>query len=561
MARRAGALWLFVVLILQPETGFAVPVVEADSRIEAVTVFPDRAEVIRVLEVALPAGESTVAVAALPASLIAESVRVRGAAQDRFQIGSVETRKVFAEGVVRDEERRLTQEIEALRDQRRVLADRIAALKVQLEFITAIGREAPRTANEELVRGKLDPESWKQAWSALGSGAAEAFEGIRGAEVEQRKIDRSIERKMRELNQIRTGQKASITARVNVALKAPARLRLELSYQLRGASWRPLYDARLDTEAEALGLTQIGEVRQRTGEDWSEVQLTLSTARPAASARMPDLEAWFVDFLRVMPLAENYRARAKAEKADRLREQETLGIVAEEALEDRAADPLVPQVPAPVAEVVAGEFAAEYRIAGAANVPSDDAPHKFVIAEQSIPAALAVRVVPKVAARAYLYAEIVYPGQAPLLPGPVSVFRDEAFIGTGGLGLLRPGETHKFSFGIDEKVAVTYRLVEGERSREGLINKERRQERLYRTEVVNHHAKPIEITVLDQLPVPRDERIKVELLKQSTKPTQADVEERKGVLAWTETYEPGQERAVVFGYAVTYPEDEILPGF
>jgi uncharacterized protein (TIGR02231 family) len=561
MARRAGALWLFVVLILQPETGFAVPVVEADSRIEAVTVFPDRAEVIRVLEVALPAGESTVAVAALPASLIAESVRVRGAAQDRFQIGSVETRKVFAEGVVRDEERRLTQEIEALRDQRRVLADRIAALKVQLEFITAIGREAPRTANEELVRGKLDPESWKQAWSALGSGAAEAFEGIRGAEVEQRKIDRSIERKMRELNQIRTGQKASITARVNVALKAPARLRLELSYQLRGASWRPLYDARLDTEAEALGLTQIGEVRQRTGEDWSEVQLTLSTARPAASARMPDLEAWFVDFLRVMPLAENYRARAKAEKADRLREQETLGIVAEEALEDRAAEPLVPQVPAPVAEVVAGEFAAEYRIAGAANVPSDDAPHKFVIAEQSIPAALAVRVVPKVAARAYLYAEIVYPGQAPLLPGPVSVFRDEAFIGTGGLGLLRPGETHKFSFGIDEKVAVTYRLVEGERSREGLINKERRQERLYRTEVVNHHAKPIEITVLDQLPVPRDERIKVELLKQSTKPTQADVEERKGVLAWTETYEPGQERAVVFGYAVTYPEDEILPGF
>ena len=169
--------------------------------------------------------------------------------------------------------------------------------------------------------------------------------------------------------------------------------------------------------------------------------------------------------------------------------------------------------------------------------------------------------VPKLAPRAYLYAEIKNPGEAPLLPGPVSIFRDDAFTGTGALGLLRPGETHKFSFGIDERVAVTYRLAEGERSREGLINKERRQERLYRTEVVNHHAEPIEITVLDQLPVPRDERIKVELLDQTTKPTQKDVEDRKGVLAWTETYQAGQERAIVFGYAVTYPEDQSLPGF
>ncbi len=560
MTRRAGNLLFVLMLAGSPVTGLAAPVVEAESRVEAVTVFPDRAEVTRAVEASLPAGESTVAVAGLPASLIAESVRVRGAAGDRFQIGSVEARKVFAENAVREEERRLSQEIQALRDQRRGLVDRIAALKVQLNFINAIGREAPRTATEELVRGKLDAESWQQAWSALGRGAAEAFEGIRLAEVEQREIDRGIDRKTRELNQIRTGQRASVTARVNVALEAPARLRLELSYQLRGASWRPLYDARLDTSAAAVGLTQIGEVRQRTGEDWSGVQLTLSTARPAVSARMPDLETWFIDFQRVMPLESRLR-QERAVELDTPSQREQLGVVAEAETADGADEALEARVPDPVAELVAGAFSARYRIAGAANVPSDNAPHKFVIDAQSIPATLAVRVVPKVTPQAYLYAEITYSGEVPLLPGPVSVFRDEAFTGTGALGLLRPGETHKFSFGIDEKVAVTYRLVEGERSREGLINKERRQERLYRTELVNHHSEVIEITVLDQLPVPRDERIKIELLDQSTKPTSRDVEERKGVLAWSETYQPGQKRAIVFGYAVTYPENETLPGF
>ncbi len=557
MAMHVGILGLLLTLIVQSATSHAAEAVQAESRITVVTVFPDRAEVTREAEAALPAGESTVAITGLPASLFADTVRVRGAAEGRFQIGSVETRQVFAEAAVKEEERRLNREIEELGDQRRALKDRVAALRVQLDFITAIGREAPKTANEELVRGKLDPESWKQAWTSLGGGAAEAYEGIRRAEVEQRKLDRSIARKKRELNQIRTGRKASVTAQVNVALSAPTRLRLELSYQLPGASWRPLYDARLDSETAKVGLTQIGEVRQRTGEDWSEVQLTLSTARPAASARMPYLESWFIDFAQVMPL-ENFRSRGLLEKSEAAREG--LAVLGDQAMEMEAApEPMA--APSPVAEVVAGEFASEYRIAGAANVPADNAPHKFVIAQQSLEAALAVRVVPKVAPRAYLYAEIEYSGEAALLPGPVSVFRDGSFIGTGRLGLLRPGETHKFSFGIDDKVRVTYRLVEGERSREGLINKERRQERLYRTEVINHHARPIEITVLDQLPIPRDERIKVELLKSSTKPTQTDVEERKGVLAWTETYEPGQERAVVFGYAVTYPEDESVPGF
>jgi uncharacterized protein (TIGR02231 family) len=561
MAMRAGILGLLFTLIVQPTTGYAAEAIQAESRISAVTVFPDRAEVTRVAEAALPAGESTVALAGLPASLLTETVRVRGAAEGRFQIGSVETRQVFAEAAVKEEERRLDREIEELGDQRRALRDRVAALRVQLDFITAIGREAPKTANEEIVRGKLDPESWQQAWTSLGGGAAEAYEGIHRAEVEQRKIDRSIVRKKRELNQIRTGRKASVTAQVNVALSAPTRLRLELSYQLPGASWRPLYDARLDSESAKVGLTQIGEVRQRTGEDWSEVQLTLSTARPAASARMPDLESWFIDFAQVMP-AEVYRSKSYTSKE---KPEAGLALLRDEADELEAAPqpaearPAKP--PAPVAEVVVGEFASEYRIAGASSVPADNAPHKFVIDERSIGAALAVRVVPKIAPLAYLYAEIELPEGEPLLPGPVSVFRDGAFIGTGGLGLLRPGEKHKFSFGIDDKVRVTYRLVEGERSREGLINKDRRQERLFRTEVTNHHAMPIGITVLDQLPVPRDQRIEVERLKESSKPTQKDVEERKGVLAWSYDYAPGEKRAVVFGYAVTYPEGETVPGF
>lgn len=559
---KTSILVVSIVLLLQPAAGRAATEVPAQGAITAVTVFPDRAEVTRTVEISLPAGESTVVVGDLPASLYPDSVRVVGEADGRLLIGSVETRKEFAEAAVREEERRLTEELEALRDQRGALDDRVAAARIQLDFLKAIGRDAPRTASEELAQGRLDPEAWRQAVALIGEGAAKALDGVRAAEIEKRALERRIAQTERRLSLVRTGRTASLSARINVQTEGPRAARLVLSYQIPGASWRPIYDARLESETGATRLVQIGEVRQGTGEDWSDVRLTLSTARPALSGRLPELGPWFVDFADVADyrrretmsrseLRDLDEAMAKSAPADQLRG--ALGGAAGVAEPEAAL--------AVTAQVVAGEFAAEYAIPGAATVPSDKAPHKFVITEADYEMRLAVRTVPKIAPRAYLYGEVTYEGEAPLLPGPIAVFRDGSFIGTSAMGMLRPGQEFKLSFGVDNKVRVDYRLETGKRSREGLIDKDRRVERHYIVKVANHHKRPMDITVLDQLPVAQDERIEVELLRASTKPDERDVEERKGVLAWRGTYEPGEERTIKFAYAVTFPDGQAVPGF
>ncbi len=56
-------------------------------------------------------------------------------------------------------------------------------------------------------------------------------------------------------------------------------------------------------------------------------------------------------------------------------------------------------------------------------------------------------------------------------------------------------------------------------------------------------------------------RIEAELLRGSTKVSERDVEKRKGVLAWRATYEPGETCTIKFGYAVTYPDGQAVPGF
>jgi uncharacterized protein (TIGR02231 family) len=66
-----------------------------------------------------------------------------------------------------------------------------------------------------------------------------------------------------------------------------------------GASWTPLYDlrAKISTspkEPSTVSLHYRASISQSTGEDWSNVSLTLSTASPLLTSTIPALDAWTI---------------------------------------------------------------------------------------------------------------------------------------------------------------------------------------------------------------------------------------------------------------------------
>ncbi len=520
--------------------------------ISAVTVYPDRAAVTRSIEADLLEGRNTVMVTDLPATLLRESVRVDGAAGVAVRLGAVEVRNRF-EGQPRAEvERRLRDEIEALQDRRHALDDETRSAQAQLDFIAALGREAPVIATEERAKGILDPQSWEQAWAVVSSGTADALRRIREAELGQRGIDRELAAKQQELAQIASGGPGSVEIAIQLEAEAAGRAELALTYQVPNASWRPLYEARLDSETGEIALTILGEVRQHTGEDWSDVALTLSTARPALGAIVPRLEPWFIGVTAV-PTSKAKAGDAVGGTFGEFRQEDAN----QRQLLDNELAASSPDQPIDVgaAALIGSEFSAEYRVAGSASVPADGSSHRFTIADREMRSTLSVLSTPRFAPIGYLIATAKHEGEEPLLPGPVSVFRDGSFVGLAQIGVTRPEEELELSFGADDKVKIEYRLVNDGQSQEGLISTERRIDRQYRIAVANHHDETIEITVLDQIPVSQDERIEVELVKSGTKPTESDPEGRKGVLAWRYLYEPGEERVIDFRYAVTSPAD------
>lgn len=530
--------------------------ITVDAPITAVTVFPDRAEVTRTVEVDLPQGEHELLLEGLPYRLDARSIRVDGEGTGPLELGAVKvTRKYAGDEARREQERQYREQLEALRDQDKALQDRLTALEAQRKFITGIGAEYPEVMSEHIRAGQINPQVWVEAWTQIGSGMAATLKQVQDVQIERRDLQEEINKVQDAFNRFNTGTArrtaAALTAEAGRALKA----RLTLSYQVRGAYWRPVYDARLDTGARKLTLVQKGEINQATGEDWTGVRLVLSTAQPAIGAERPELNPWFVDVARRVTrktVVDGYSG----------------GVVgADEEAEEMDGGPVPEPAPPPMeaaerrqAAVMATDFTAQYRIVGRVDVPSDGSSHTFPVTERTLDVEYSVFAAPKLAARAYLIGEMTYKDDDPLPGGQTAIFRDGAFIGNGALETVRPGETFELSFGVDDRVEIDYRKLTDKRSSEGLLGGEERITREYRIEVTNRHKEAMPITIEDQLPVAQDERIRVSLTRDATTPSARDPEDRKGVVAWTETFKPGEKKTITFGYFVQYPDKLSVEG-
>jgi uncharacterized protein (TIGR02231 family) len=535
--------------------------VEAQSKVHEVTVFPDRALVSRVARVTLPAGSSTVVVSGLPASMVEGSLRASCESKTSVKIGAVGLNPVRHVDLVREEEKALSETLQKLEDKKKEAENRVKAFEARIEFIQAIGREAPKTANQEVQRNHLEPETWKAAWEALEGGLLEAHRGIQGAENDKRRIEEEIAKAEQDLSDISSGRKQENQAKIHLEMGSLSVVEMTLRYLVMGASWHPQYDIRLDSVKEKVSLDQLAEIRQNTGEDWLNARLTLSTARPSEGMRAPVLSEWSIAVRPAPTVGGKTLTDAQINAIPLDRSSSNIIYLAPSAVSSRSKEFEAAARPEAAAEVVSSEFLAEYQIHGEVDVPSDNLGHKYTVLQHEMEVKLAARVVPKLVPRAFLLAHGTYKGSAPLLPGPMVLYRDGAFVGSDRLEMLRSGGEVDFPLGIDDKILVSYTRDPDQKGEKGFLSKGTRVDRWYEIKLANRHTRAMEITVVDQIPVTEDEHIKVEVAKDSKVPTARDYEKKKGVFSWVSTLNPEEKISFRFGYSVTAPEGIQVVGF
>ena len=527
--------------------------IEATSSIDTVTVYPDGATITRVLKVNLPAGENVVLARDFPLGLDPASLRVEGEGGARVQIGSIDARPPAPQPVQSTPERE--KKLQALQDEAAFLDDKIEAAHIRRAFARRFATDAPLGLGEDSNARPL--AEWREAFKAIEEEINRADETIRGLQVKRREIDA-------EMAIVRAGQQTDpprkMEVRIDLAAQAAATATLRVSYSVRDARWMPLYDARLDTGAKdrkaSLELVRRAEIVQRTGEDWANVELAVSTVRTARGGSAPNLNTVIVRYPQPQPQPVAMAAPPPRPLAPSPSVSRGAGEVAD------AARLKVAEAPEPVMErsaiVDASGFQAVFRIPGRVSLGAGEGARSLRIASMTAAPDLLVRAAPVADTTAYLEASFKQAEEAPLLAGRVSLYRDGIFVGRGQMAATQKDETVQLGFGADEQVKITRSVVRKNEGSAGIITSSKTDEREFRIVMRNGHTSPVKVTIEEQLPIAENSEIQVEMLPSSTQPTQRDVRDQRGVMAWTTDVPAGETREVKLGWRVRWPTDKAV---
>jgi uncharacterized protein (TIGR02231 family) len=433
-----------------------------------------------------------------------------------------------------------------------VLLASVQAAEAQKTLIANLAQLPTRPAP---ANGTAPQPDWGQLFGVIGERFAEAQKAILETQVKIREVDRQIKDLEGKLASLAPAQEERTEVKVFVNAGGALEADIDIRYQVGGASWAPYYDARLATgtkmQAPKLQLVRRASIQQRTGESWENVALSLSTTRPGAGTAAPDLQPLTIDY---EPEVQVLRPAAPVASAPRsaAREAAPAAGAVEQDRSMRKAAPEPVRAEEVGARVETQGFQAIYAIAGRVTVPATGEAKRVQIDEAQLDPALMVRTVPKRDQKAFLYAKVAMARGSPILPGQVSLFRDGTFVGNGRLPLLAPGDEHELGFGVDDAVRVRHSIAEEKRAESGILTTSKTDTRNYKITVKNLHERPIPLTVIDQIPVSQNADIKVELLGKVA-PTKRDLDDKRGVLAWEMEVKPDEEKAVEFGYRVTWP--------
>ncbi|MBK1867752.1 mucoidy inhibitor MuiA family protein [Taklimakanibacter albus] len=536
--------------------------INAVSRIDAVTVFPQGAEVTRIAEARISAGEHTLIFDGLPGDLSPETLRIEGTAKGVIEIGSVDSKAVSLPRAELDaDRRRIEKDIETLADERAALdqviqdAEYEKSLMQQLAAGTLTRKPEEgdtRILNAQGLSGVLDLVSTRLA--SLGKTSLDVRQ-------RQREIDRLTEDLQKKLAELapRGGQRT----RVTVHLSAPAQTEgtFKLRYRVWYAGWQPIYDARLgamDKDGKArIELVRRAEVSQSTAESWDNIALTLSTARPLGETAAPDLEPVAIDKL-VEARRESYSIKTKDDERigpeqapSELRKEEQIADVGFSDVES----PLDAALRQAQANVNIAGFQALYAIKDRVSIDNAGTAKKVRIGTDEIDAKLSALAVPKLDPNAYLTAAFTLAGDTPLLPGLILLYREGVFMGQGVFPLLSPGEETKLGFGADDLIKVKRIEVKRRTAEEGLLTTSNVDERAFDITVKNLHQASIPVTILDQAPYSTEQKITVETLSGMTPATVKDYERQRGILAWSFDLASQDSKVIKHGYKISWPRD------
>ena len=259
--------------------------------LDRVTVYSGQALVERVFTVeATEPGPLTAEIGPLPLALEVSSFQTKVEGGDAV-IQGVETRIVTGDALEMGERDRLRARLAELSQQRRELESELASIEAGQKMVASvIASLAAREGGVNVLEAAVSGESLDALFSFVRDRSAELDGELAAYEASRLRLDQEIAEVREQLGgESGAPLRRYHLGRIQVWAERPGPIQLRASYLIAGASWMPTYDVRVAPDLTGVTVGLVAELRQRTGEDWSEAEILLSTSTPSVGLDPPEL--------------------------------------------------------------------------------------------------------------------------------------------------------------------------------------------------------------------------------------------------------------------------------
>ena len=472
---------LALLLLASPDAVWARPV--------SVTFYPEGAVVTE--EETFPSGKDIVLT--LPAGADASGLTVS------LSSGVVLERRVRTEHAPSPAVQALQKEMEEVRDG----LSRAAAERESLTCERLFWADPPLKAKDGKALEKQARQSTKhfddlaERDTALGA--------------RERKLERQLRALEARMEAVGRGNDTVQTCSLAVRDAAPGPLTVRWSYALADASWQPSYRVLAEEKTKTVRVLMDAVLRQQSGADWKDVDVTLASAQNLRRVNPPALPDWVIGEERPVMRSMNLMA-AKA-------------MDSESAVQTQ--------------ELSTGQ---SWKL-GRMDIPAEGQLTRFV-ASHELAASFCRLVRPLQEERAYFTASLAS-GDAPLLPAGQALFFVNGIQNAQGVFSLATGEKNIF-FGVDQRLGVRTRALPAEE--EGTSQNTQVWRRS--VDITSSHDAPVSVRVEIAAPILRNSAMR--LTEEST--PKATPEDSRYV--WLLDIPAGKSASLLQSVTVTLPEEK-----
>jgi hypothetical protein len=592
MIRRLLAAVLFACSLAASPLNAAEPVT-TEGRVSAVTVYQGQALVTREVEIENADGLLEVVVAGLPESVLPGSLFAEP--DGEVQVRSVRYRARPIEADVRQEVRELDEQIQSVSDKLAAIVEERSLLNERKSYLDKLEEFTAVTSNQELKSGVLNTETLKTLTEFMFAERDTIAKRELELAQEERTQNQQMELLQRKRQTIAEGSARTVREAV-VFINAPTAgpVKLRLSYLVGNASWTPSYNLRATEKRDEITVEYNASIQQMSGEDWSDVEMVLSTATPSLVAKAPKLEALAIKLGSPVPApqpmeaAQNYlrmqqnianlskeRGKAVLDEAQMANapNDNPFGRVSEEAIAGRPMSGMGGGYGGVGGWDFAGQtrdadadlnaFACQlqlmdfnnslselrqeedklikpaegvsvsYKLANSTSLPSRSDRQLIQIAAVPLKGDFYRLATPVLTSFVYEEARLTNTSDQVFLAGPVATFLGGQFVGRGDMPTVAVGEGFTVGLGIDSSLRTERQLVKKE---ERIQGGNRVVDFIYELKLENFGDKAVNVRLMDRLPTVGENDIKVTLVKSDEEVSKDEgyqMNDRKdGILRW-----------------------------